>query len=283
MVVVEWGLPIRFGYLMDASGIPILNPNEVGVQLALAALLSLFLHEKTQRKRWLILTLAFGIVVFWTGSRSAFVTLLTVIGVAQVLVHRSRLNWIIGGGLTALCIIVLFGIRVAPLSVLEERFLAQEELVTLHRRTEIFTPVYDALISSGKNLTVGAGLGGTWKAVGRFASSRSQAEVGEDGVVRLHTHNGYLEWLLSCGLIGALLGLVVLGKLARLSVELDRVDGSWVRTRLLLFGLVFSLTGVPFHQIWWVTFGSLFLALNDPPGELEIEQIDVEEVVVIES
>jgi O-antigen ligase len=90
---------------------------------------------------------------------------------------------------------------------------------------------------------------------------------GDDGIPRLHTHNGYLEWLLSFGALGAALGLVLLFMLAREVWRLDRAEGGRLRTGLLVFGLVFSMSGVLFIHKWWIIYGSLFLASVDREAE----------------
>ncbi len=252
---------MRLGHLYDDDGYQIINPNDFGTQMVLATLLGVWVFEETNKLRWLLFAFLTGGAILYSASRSA-VLVAGLTFIAYLLTRlSSRLIWVLGAFAVALTLVMMVGVPIQPLELLIERFTRSQEVVNLGNRAQIIQPAFEAWTQNAGTMIVGVGPGGTWKAVGARSLNNLDTKRGEDGIARLHTHNGYLEWVLSFGALGTVLGLMVLIRVSRGAVLIDRKRGDRIRVALLTFGLAFSITGVLFVHRWWIAFGSLFLAL----------------------
>ena len=142
-----------------------------------------------------------------------------------------------------------------------ERF-GDEDLGSLNGRTDIWQSGWNFVWNSGISPVWGCGLGGVNKLLARAFGWGVEHPV--DGILRLHSHNQYLEWILELGTVGGALGLWLVLTLLRQAWRQDRADHVLHRRLLMLFFLSFGMAGVIYKSETWLAVGPLMLAFLTP-------------------
>ena len=123
-------------------------------------------------------------------------------------------------------------------------------------------PIWKAAIDAFRDHRwTGVGTGGVEQILAQYMIELQGAHHDEFGIARKSAHNAYIEWALSMGIPGAVLGILVLLKAARAAIRLDRFESVSLRRALLLFCLVFGITIVLFRELYWIPVGSILLAI----------------------
>jgi hypothetical protein len=274
----------RFGYLKDASSQVVSNPNIVGLQAALAAIITTIWALYPERRaprggggrlRLLVGPLSaafFCYLVLRSGSRTAFLTLSGVM--IWIFLKRFRSSPVAIVTVLLLCLILAASLLAFDIALdsgnshafeaVNARLFqdAEENVSTLGNRTLIWSCAWDR-IRQEERWVAGFGSGGVDKQLGR-CFDRGTFRLGGDGIKRLHSHNTFVEWALMCGA----LGLAVAGWLAiRAAItarRLDAADGGCGRTSLLLYILLLSFGSVINTIAFWLAVGPLVWAMLTP-------------------
>ncbi|MFO8074394.1 MAG: hypothetical protein R6V85_21230 [Polyangia bacterium] len=255
----------RFGMLVGLRG-KLTNPNTVGSQMAIAALLTSLFLEQSLKKSWrYLLTGIFVLVSVWSGSRTVAIAML----LAYLYYYSSgrsrlpRLFYAIYG----IALLVLFAqyLPLEPFSLLISRMTEIEEIATLGDRTLIFPAFIEVITKNIEHLMFGVGVGGSWRALGETAIHES-IKVGIEGIQRLSTHNGYMEIVINFGLVGTVLSLFLLKEIYARIRENVPVAEKYKIYALMVFVAVISMGTVPFVQDWWYLV-AVFILLGTYPCE----------------
>lgn len=265
----------RFGYMMVEMVGNRSNPNGVGLQALLAIIMVCECYfgageighrlNRSYRKLPLVgigLILFFLLIIAFSASRSALVTLLAV-GMAQGFTLYGR----VGRGLLALfyfgflyiILAVMFALPLGPLAVPLERF-QNETFATAGSRISIWEAAFETVKQDPRTLARGVGSGAVDKELATL-HSKDAVEGAGDGVWRVHSHNGYLEWVVSLGLLGSIPGFWLLVHMIQTGYSLDKERKSVFRRSLLTFVLVFSMSGVIYMCEFWLALGSALWAV----------------------
>lgn len=274
----------RFGFLMSNDGtMRLANPNVVGGQLAFASVLAFVLYLRSGAGRsdrvetgdrpgrfslgW-SLFLSTGCIL--TASRGAFfallggMLLLTFWGTRSLRVGRVKDLVAVSAVLLSTTMFITVGTGVRPWESLQSRLDLNTEVLTGSGRVLIWKCAYDLWRSDTRRFLYGAGTGTAPDALGRYLGLTRP-----DGVTpgAVDAHNAFVEWGLSYGLIGLLLGLCLLWTVFKTALRMDRRDGSVNRRALLLCFCLASMNYVTFYQLFFVAAGGLMLSmLSEAPA-----------------
>lgn len=192
-----------------------------------------------------------------SGSRSALVCLALLSGVymlgSREIVGRILLVMMLG--------VVVVGLVAADSDVMQtatERFRDTENVQSLGDRRQIWEAGWDIWQD---HFFQGVGVGSVEKSLALYLVNYPGTKRGEDGVGRKAAHNGYLEWILSVGLLGIIPLLGAMLTLAVNSIRLDRLENGMRRQMLTLFCLVFCMTTTIFRLSYWVPLCALLCSL----------------------
>ncbi len=272
----------RFGFLPTADGGGrTANPNQVGGQLALAAVLAfiLYLSERPQasgaaggrKKPWqfsLAWTVFLSAGCLLTASRGAFVSwfagmgLLCVWGTRGQSARQMR-DLVAAGavGLVSVALLMTAG-RAMPWDRLESRLTDARSMGTMAGRTQIWRNALTAWKSSPDLIWHGTGTGRADEVLGQFDD---HAEEDDYGVLRKNCHNAFVEWGLSFGLLGIVAGTCLGAVVLYRALRLDRRERNVGRLAVLACVVLFAMTAVSYRHPCWMATGSLVLAmLGDP-------------------
>jgi O-antigen ligase len=237
-----------------------------GIVLAVLAPL-LVEHARAHWPRWALAALALGtlFVVFVSGTRSAWVCALVVVGGYWALswVHLGRVPWrvtLAGVGISA----VLMGAAISASDTLNQRFfdvvhtLSGERLASpLEHRAWIWRGGWAMFLSQPLN---GVGARGFRYAFATHAAPDDPYMAKEPPVVPAHAHHVWLEILAETGVVG-LAGLLLAGSLLVRAVP--RVPRA-KRPLLIPFGLALACVFWPLNThlalfsavwsqfVWWL-------------------------------
>jgi O-antigen ligase len=261
----------RFGMLVGLRG-KLTNPNTVGSQMAVAALLtSVFLGQSLRKSLRYLLAGIFVLVAVWSGSRTVAIAIL----LAYLYYYSSgssrlpRLFYVIYG----VAVLLLFAqyLPLEPFSLLFSRMTEIEEIATLGDRTLIFPAFIEVITKNIENLMFGVGVGGSWRALGETAVHES-IKVGIEGIQRLSAHNGYLEIMINFGLVGILLSLFLLKETYTTIRENAPASEKYGIYTFVVFVAVISMGTVPFVQDWWYVVAAFILLGTYPREEKDLEE-----------
>ncbi len=264
----------RFG-MLALNDIRVSNPNGFAAQMGFAAVLSMALmHEQrnkvltkikthlTQRdiQHYFLLAL-FGLGILMSASRGMILTLIAVVTLRILSGNTRAIHRII------LCV-SLFLVATLILSgenQIVSRFRDTEDIAALGNRLPIWQAGLEILQSETSNLWYGVGTGGTEKTLAEYLPRDHSSRAGEDGISRRATHNSYVEWVLSHGLIGIPFGLWLIVAAIRNSTRLDRFDRSTDRRTLLAFCAIISMSTVLYRATYATALCTLLLTMLSGP------------------
>ena len=249
----------RFG-LLAIDDVRVSNPNGFAAQMGLAAVLIMALMQEqrnkaiakikshlTQRAHLtqrdmqyysMLAVCALGILM--SASRGTILTLISVIMLRILSGNTRAIHRIV------LCV-SLFLVTLLVLSgenQIVSRFQDTEDIAALGNRLPLWQAGLEIMQSEAQYLWYGVGTGGAEKSLAEFLHRDYSFRMGEDGIYRRATHNSYVEWVLSHGLIGIPFGLWLIIAAIRTSVRLDRRDRSTDRRSLLAFCAIISMSTV---------------------------------------
>ncbi|NQU23957.1 MAG: O-antigen ligase family protein [Candidatus Nealsonbacteria bacterium] len=285
----------RFGKWVSDEGSRLANPNRVGGQLALAAVLALVLYLRSgklargkgvgtrgegqqrclaPRPSPLAPHFSIGWTVFlslgciMTASRAAFVAWLA--GMALLLysarVHDSRKlrdMVAVSSVLSAAVLFLVFAVDFRPWRSLASRLDNPEHVLSASGRLTIWKASYDVWCSDRRHFLIGTGNGAASEAIGRqLRMTKSDGFT----LLGMNAHSSFVEWGLSHGLLGmvaaALLGATVIRRVQ----QQDRRAASTFRWAILLcFGLA-SMNYVTYRDPIILAAGALILSMVSRPA-----------------
>jgi O-antigen ligase len=204
-----------------------------------------------------------------TASRGAFAALLG--GMAALLFWgtrgqtTSRLKDLVAvsGVLLAMLLFMTVATDFEPWQTLQTRLDNGESVITASGRTEIWKHAFEMWISNPQYLLVGTGTGAVPESLGEYLGLTHRYD---ESVPRaLDTHNTFVEWGLTFGLLGMTAGICLLVAVWRKAQELDRRDGSANRRAILICFALRSMTCVTYYQVYVMAAGGLMLAMLSEP------------------
>lgn len=266
---------LRWGTILDRTSTPITNPDTVGLQAGLAAVLLTVSGPRTMRPVGLYLPVAFLLVVLiMSATLTALVA--AVAGLFLALIWRARQD--LHGVLTILVPLVL---AVVPMLLFNTTFLPE----SIYRRLgDRFTSTDEATVASLEarklmvyygmerlferhDWVIGFGTGGPDKILGESLEFRSAA-IGRDGVRRVYCHNTFLWWTTSFGLLGVVVCGWLAANVVRSALRLDVIERSWTRVAVLSYVTLGGMGGVINQEPFWIAVGALLWAMLSVSGNV---------------
>ena len=272
----------RFGFLVSDNGVDHTgNPNQVGGQLGFAAVLAFILYlkdgeeskDKDRTSRfpnvYLLVMIVLSITVMLTASRGAFaawfpaVALLFALGTGGI--AMSRLKDLVALSIAGVLVVMILSTagQSTPWDQLNKRFGNRRTSGSLSGRSEIWVDALEAWQSHPDYIWRGTGIGMADDVLGRF--SNYAKDDGEGGLLRKNCHNGFVEWMLSFGLVGIAAGVCLAGSMLYQALRLDMRDRNVARIALLSCSAIFALTSVSYRHECWTASSALALAMLTEP------------------
>ena len=272
----SWLVVYRFGFLWAKNGATQLaNPNQVGGQLAFASVIAFIIYLKdysSQTRRvagpvaansYLGLAVFLSLGCLLTASRGAAASWLVGMGMLTIWGTRSQsparqkgLVFLMSGGV----LLLMFGVVAAdfsPWGNLQNR-IGQDSVVSLGNRRRIWQDAYIAWTSDPDFICRGTGTGMADEVLGRITVD---AEEDDYGVLRKNSHNSFVEWILSFGILGIVCGTALMASVFHKALLLDHGEQNVGRLAILATASVFALTAVSYRHPCWMATGSLMLAM----------------------
>ncbi|OHB70248.1 MAG: hypothetical protein A2V70_19720 [Planctomycetes bacterium RBG_13_63_9] len=273
----------RFGRLLNDEGtMKLANPNVVGGQLAFAAVLAFVLHLQSGRQAnqnvavaarprrfslcWTVL-LSLGCIL--TASRGAFVAwsgglgLLVLGGMKDQRFSKLRDLVAVSGVLFLLLMLTTVATECTPWQTLQTRLNDETSVVTASGRVMIWKSALDMWRMDPRRILLGTGTGAAPEVFGEYLLSNDTT----DTLIRrtIDTHNAYVEWGLSFGLVGMAAGIGLFVVVIRKARQLDRQDGNVYRQAILLCSGLASMTYVTYYHLFLIASGGLMLSMLSQP------------------
>jgi len=281
----------RFGLLRSDDGmVRVSDPNVMGGQLALAAVLALMLYLRGSSPAggtrdpttgsgrlglgWTVL-LSLGCIL--TASRGAFAAWLGGMGALFISARRhdpGKLKDMIAlsAVLAALVLFVTAATDFTPWQRLQDRF-DYHSVTTIAGRVPLWRGAFDAWRSHPRCFLIGAGAGMAPTALGRqLGFVRYNGEI-----AGVDCHNSFVEWGLNFGLLGMAAGLCLVGIAWRKARQLDHRDGNANRRAVLLCFCLAAMTVVTLCQVSFLPAGALIVAMLSEPGHDRIVAVSLRE------
>lgn len=271
----------RFGFLVSEDGTERTgNPNQVGGQLAFAAVVAFVLYlknaedsatrERTSRfpDVYLVLMVLLSVGCMLTASRGAFVAwfpavmLLAMLGTGKLPMSRMRDLVALSTAGVLLATTLLVAGQTAPWDLLNSRFQNDKSRNTLAGRTDIWAGAAEAWLSNPDFIWRGTGIGMADNVAGQFTPL---AQTDEQGVLRKNCHNAVVEWVLTLGVVGIVAGMCLAGSMAYQALRLDSQEGNVARIALLMCIATFAMTAVSYRHGCWPATSALALAMLTEP------------------
>jgi O-antigen ligase len=270
----------RFGFLVTADGNGYTsNPNQVGGQLAFAAVVAFILYLKASENLpesggskfpdvYLVLMVLLSVGCMLTASRGAFAAWFPAAGLLFVLgtgnLAMSRLRDLVALSMAGLLIAIgmMVGGQTTPWGRLQERFGDKRALGSFSDRSEIWAGAVEAWQSNPDFVWRGTGIGMADDVLGNFCPMPEE----DDGVLRKNCHNAAVEWMLSLGLVGMLAGACLAGSMVYQMLRLDSQDRNVGRTAMITCVVIFAMTAVSYRHKCWPATGALVLAMLTEPA-----------------
>jgi O-antigen ligase len=263
----------RFGDISE-NGVVVMNSNGVGLMAICVLLLIYRLYEErrfsvkqycSQSKFiYQIVLPCFSVcafLVFWISiSRTAAVILAILLFIIVAKHIKENSTTIV----YLLLVLPLTGYLLFDSEIVtawSERFFS-DDVSTFNGRIDIWQSGWSMASLSQFNWIHGLGLGGVDKFLG-YAMNQGVIHP-RDGILRLHSHNLYLEWLMELGFVGAVLGIYLCWTMFRIARRLDIQNRSINRQLILIYLAIYSFSGVPIKAGWWPAIGSLVWAILTP-------------------
>ena len=278
----------RFGFLVRADGSGHTgNPNQLGGQLAFAAVVAFILYLKSSEEReertnanmpdlYLVLMVFLSTGCLLTASRGAFFSWLPAMGLLFFLgtgnLSRSRARDLVA--LSTAGLLVVMGLLVAgkatPWERLQERLGDRQNLGSLSNRTQIWGAALKAWQSHPDFVWRGTGIGMADDVLGQYSP---MPDDNDEGVLRKNCHNGVIEWLLSLGILGIVGGACLAGSVAFQTFQLDSRDRNIGRSAMIICVVIFAMTAVSYRHKCWPATGALVLAMLTEPAVRRREKL----------
>jgi len=262
----------RFGSLIIKDQ-QISDPNVVATQLGIAAVMTISLMQvggafanrskeslqEDPRLQFLLALFCSGIL--FTASRSGIITffaVLTFFAFSRYTKPAHRIGIFLAGTFAIL-------LMVSTDNPIAQRFRDSQELSDFGNRLPIWETGMWVLKSSKDYLIHGVGTGGIDKALAEHSWHDATFRRGEDGILRRASHNAYLEWCVSHGLLGAPFGFwLILSSILR-SWRLDRKDSSIDRRAMLAYCFVISIAAELYRLPFATPLCAILLAMLSGP------------------
>lgn len=264
----------RFGSLV-VNDIRVSNPNGFAAQMGFAAILTMSLMQRDRsnshtgnsirlstRDAQLMLILALLVLgILLSASRGAIATLFAV-SIIFISSARTKVlhRMLLCGGLSLVTLLI-----VSTDNQIVSRFQDREGVVALGDRLPIWQEAIRVAQSNSRYFWYGVGTGGAEKALALNNSFENSTRVGEDGVARKATHNSYVEWFLTHGLVGVLLAIWLLVVIVRVSLRFDRVDQSADRKMFLAYCAIISMVTALYRVPFATPLCALSMAMLSGP------------------
>lgn len=255
----------EFGTLRDAIGTIVTNRNAVASQLGFAALLSLSIALKKTSLRsrrvggftLVAVAILLMVSVVLTGSRGGFGAMFAGL-IVLALLSRDWKKITLAECIFAFGALLGLGALVLIPNPLTAR-LVGVDLSQVGDRVPIWGSALRTLEESSiPRWLFGFGTGGPEKAVAMHLSDLTSAVWGPDGILRISTHNSYVEWLVSYGLIGLALAVLAGIWIIVLAIKSDLTTRSVVGLTMLTFFSFYSVSGVIYRLPYSVAGLALF-------------------------
>ncbi len=271
----------RFGAIFSNDGTTLLsNPNVAGGQLAIAAVLAFMLYLRSNRTSekphadhdrfslgWTIF-LSLGCIL--TASRGGFAAWFGGMAVLVFWETRTlrftRLKDFVALSSVLLCatFFVAAATGFTPWETLQVRLDRKQELLDACGRTVIWENAFELWRSDPQYFWIGTGAGVAPEALGKFMGLSKPGDP--RAVLGLDAHNAFVEWGLSFGLLGMIVGSCFLVTLWRRASDLDCRGATVNRRAFILCFALASMTYATFYLLTFVTAGSLILAMVSEPN-----------------
>ncbi len=285
----------RFGFLVTADGDGYTsNPNQVGGQLAFAAVVAFILYLKGSEDAkesggsklpdvYLLLAVLLSSGCMLTASRGAFAAWLPAIGLLFVFgtgnLPMSRLRDLSALSMAGLLIAIgmMVGGQTTPWERLQERLGNKKGISNFSSRSDIWLGAVEAWQSHPDFIWRGTGIGMADDVLGQYYPMPEE----DEGVLRKNCHNAAVEWVLSLGLIGILAGGCLAGSMVYQMLRLDSQDRNVGRTAMMICVVVFAMTAVSYRHKCWPATGALLLAMLTEPAVRRREDGPESEPVIV--
>ncbi|HEX8552979.1 MAG TPA: O-antigen ligase family protein [Abditibacteriaceae bacterium] len=264
----------RLGSVFGEESI-IVNPNVVAINLVLASYLGVYVVNCIRRRQntvkvqysgdlvcWLLATILCAGSVVLTGSRGGIVGMTLMFFVllfmnghwtARVISSRIAVLFVfLGAGYLAINYIEGIAARVSD----------TDKLASLSDRVPIWQAGYYVLSIDDSVIYWGVGTGGVHK---RLGEEMGEGLRGADGVLRRSPHNSYLEWAMSLGLPGIVLGGWLAFTLCRRAFLLDRRELRTERMALLTYCFTHAMSTTIHTSPFSVPLFAMVMALVCQP------------------
>lgn len=250
---------VRLGAVV-VDGTRVMEPNLASVMFATATIsaLTLAFNSRTgnvARVLLLMISVWFVWIILLSGSRGGTATVVAAI-VALLLFGTSKWAKVVLSGATAIATVAVFWmLQNGTGLVLLDRF-ASTGSSNIGGRTEIWRQSARLFLFEWDwpQQLLGAGTGSAPYSLGRFApqvgwtlSHRTYGLAGE--VLRVNTHSGFVEWLLTFGLLGIAIGVFALVHACIRCYLIDRNQLLASGMAFLTVFLITSLTLISFRLV----------------------------------
>ncbi len=247
------------------------NSNAFGGQMAIAAILSvlLFLSPESHQGRasevristriyWVAIAFVFYAAVLMSASRGASICV-GVTTIAILLYNRITTAKLFLSCAIGFASLFLLAADSVILENLRTRFQNQDELGSFGDRLPIWEAAYESLWDHPRFIWIGMGTGGVEKVLATHNYLHSV--MGEDGVRRRATHNSYIEWILSYGMVGLVIGAGLVVAMIRRARWWDKQRQSCERSAILLYALLFSMSTCVYRLLYIGPVAAMMVAL----------------------
>jgi len=270
----------RFGTLTDADGSFVTNADDFTGQMALACslcglgLLTGSLDALFSRPLYLLLMLFFALATLLSASRTGIIALaitalvlLIYSSISQRLVMLSAV--VIASFATMLLMLTSSSLRTAISDVTEKtlgRF-TDDTVSTLGDRVTIWSTVPTIVSQRPAVSAIGLGTGGVERELAAVMTTQEGSRLGKDGILRLFSHNTFVEWFLSYGIVGCILALgFMVYSMKTMHRERDR-DARVLMIILFVYFNVYSIGMVVYRAPFIIGIESVYLAALLSPKE----------------
>jgi len=268
----------RFGTLADAEGSFVTNANDFAGQMALACalcglgLLTGSLDALFSRPLYLLLMFSFALAVLLSASRSGIIAL--AITSLAVLIYSpiTQRNVIISSAVIAsfaatLLVLSWLSTTVSELTEMALGRFTDDTISTLGDRVAIWSAAPMIVSQHQAALVIGLGTGGVEKEFAAVATTQEGCSLGKDGILRLFSHNTYLEWFLSYGIVGCILALCfMVHSMRAIHIQRDR-DARVLMIVLFVYFNVSSIGTVVYRLPYIIGIESIYLTALLSPKE----------------
>lgn len=267
------GLDNRFGFLV-LNDVRLSDPNELATQMGLSAVLIISLMQHLRRSQngtigkrsgngiWLLPMLGILCVgILLTASRSGILSLALV----MILFAFSKTTKVAYRVLICLSLCLVSFWAVGTNNDIARRFQESHNTYNLGDRMPIWQEAFRIIDSDSRYYWFGVGTGGAEKALAESRSFDTSSRLGEDGLFRKATHNSYVEWFLTHGLVGLIIAGCLTVATLRTAWQLDKYDRSADRRILLAYCAVISMVTALYRTPFATPLCALVLAVLSGP------------------